>query len=627
MGRAPIGTCFVKKIDMTRLFFIAVTLTVFNVTGLSQTVVVTDDNSVTTGDPSSVLDLVSTAKGFLAPRMTQVQRGAISNPAPGLLVYQTDGTTGYYYYNGAAWLLIANTGEIWAQDGNSLAGIKNFGTVSNHDLPFIANNSEYMRLSTSGKLGIGSNAPEALLHVKDATPAGNTVAGLFEGNKSTGANNNVMLKLANTAGASSATIFEMGHKTSGNRWQMGTDVNGNNSDDFYLLYVAGSLPRLYIKGNTGFTGINTPNPGALLHVKSLLAPTSDIHVGKFEGEANSGSTVSLALYNTSLSNYRTSIGMGNPNGAWAIGNDIYGNTDQNFFIYDSASFATRLFIDNAGRIGLGGNLNPTEVLDVTGNAKFSGNITGGVWNGTVISPSYGGTGVNNGSNTISLSGSLIVNAASTISGNLAVASGKTLTANNSLTLAGPDGGSYTLPASGTLVNTGVTTLSSLSTVGTITTGTWDATTIAANRGGTGQSSYTLGDLLYASGSTTLGKIPGNTTTTTQFLSQTGNGSTSAQPSWETLTTNHISNIIKTSVTITNTSNVTTSNPLELTVTVTGAQPNATVILNPRADLTTRLGIAYCYVSAADTVRIVFICTNGTIQLGSNKEFDVTVINP
>ena len=107
----------------------------------AQTVVVTDDNSVTTGDASSVLDVKSTAKGFLAPRMTQAQRAAISSPATGLLVYQTDGTTGYYYYNGSAWLTIANTGQIWAQDGNSLKGVKNFGRTSNHVLPFMTNNT------------------------------------------------------------------------------------------------------------------------------------------------------------------------------------------------------------------------------------------------------------------------------------------------------------------------------------------------------------------------------------------------------------------------------------------------------------------------------------------------------
>lgn len=48
--------------------------------------------------------------------------------------------------------------------------------------------------------------------------------------------------------------------------------------------------------------------------------------------------------------------------------------------------------------------------------------------------------------------------------------------------------------------------SSITTLGTVTTGTWSATTIAADKGGTGFSSYTIGDLLYADSSSTLAKL-------------------------------------------------------------------------------------------------------------------------
>jgi len=48
--------------------------------------------------------------------------------------------------------------------------------------------------------------------------------------------------------------------------------------------------------------------------------------------------------------------------------------------------------------------------------------------------------------------------------------------------------------------------SSITTLGTITTGTWNGTAIAAAYGGTGQTSYTTGDLLYASGTTTISKL-------------------------------------------------------------------------------------------------------------------------
>ena len=45
--------------------------------------------------------------------------------------------------------------------------------------------------------------------------------------------------------------------------------------------------------------------------------------------------------------------------------------------------------------------------------------------------------------------------------------------------------------------------SSITTLGTVTAGTWNGTTIAVGKGGTGLSSYTAGDMLYATGSTTL----------------------------------------------------------------------------------------------------------------------------
>ena len=62
-----------------------------------------------TPDASAKLDVYSTTKGFLPPRMIAAQRTAISSPAAGLMVYQTDGTSGLYYYNGTAWIYIINS--------------------------------------------------------------------------------------------------------------------------------------------------------------------------------------------------------------------------------------------------------------------------------------------------------------------------------------------------------------------------------------------------------------------------------------------------------------------------------------------------------------------------------------
>ncbi|MCF8293330.1 MAG: fibrobacter succinogenes major paralogous domain-containing protein [Chitinophagaceae bacterium] len=59
--------------------------------------------SVANIEPSAQLEVKSTNKGLLTPRMNEAQKNAINNPAAGLLVYQTDGTSGFYYYDGSAW--------------------------------------------------------------------------------------------------------------------------------------------------------------------------------------------------------------------------------------------------------------------------------------------------------------------------------------------------------------------------------------------------------------------------------------------------------------------------------------------------------------------------------------------
>ena len=55
-------------------------------------------------DVSAQLEVSSTTKGFLPPRMSEANRIAIVTPAAGLIIYQTDATTGFWYYNGTAWL-------------------------------------------------------------------------------------------------------------------------------------------------------------------------------------------------------------------------------------------------------------------------------------------------------------------------------------------------------------------------------------------------------------------------------------------------------------------------------------------------------------------------------------------
>lgn len=56
-----------------------------------------------TPDPSAKFDIVSTSQGFLMPRMSSSQREAIVSPASGLMVYDTDTQT-HWFFDGNAWL-------------------------------------------------------------------------------------------------------------------------------------------------------------------------------------------------------------------------------------------------------------------------------------------------------------------------------------------------------------------------------------------------------------------------------------------------------------------------------------------------------------------------------------------
>jgi len=79
-------------------------------------------------DISAMLDLKSTSKGFLVPRMTSEQRSGINSAATGLLVYQTDAPAGFYYYDGTRWMFLGIGeglgGQMIDADGNAYSTVK-----------------------------------------------------------------------------------------------------------------------------------------------------------------------------------------------------------------------------------------------------------------------------------------------------------------------------------------------------------------------------------------------------------------------------------------------------------------------------------------------------------------------
>lgn len=112
-----------------------------------------------TPDNSAQLDITSSTKGLLIPRMTAGQRLAITLPANGLIVYQTDGAPGIYYNSGSGlapnWQYLSGTNN-WLVGGNSLLSTGNLGTISNNHVDLVTNNTIRGRLSNLGEFFIGA---------------------------------------------------------------------------------------------------------------------------------------------------------------------------------------------------------------------------------------------------------------------------------------------------------------------------------------------------------------------------------------------------------------------------------------------------------------------------------------
>ncbi len=136
----------------------------------AQSVAINTDGSVASS--SAMLDVKSISKGLLVPRMSSNQRSRITAPAPGLLVYDTD-TKSFWYYNGASWSGFAAGPPSWLLAGNSGNTSNNFiGTLDKQPLRFRVNNNLAGAIDTSNNifLGIGSG-------LVNTSGNGNTAAG------------------------------------------------------------------------------------------------------------------------------------------------------------------------------------------------------------------------------------------------------------------------------------------------------------------------------------------------------------------------------------------------------------------------------------------------------------------
>jgi hypothetical protein len=171
-------------------------------------------------------------------------------------------------------------------------------------------------------------------------------------------------------------------------------------------------------------------------------------------------------------------------------------------------------------------------------------------------------------------------------------------------------------AIGSQYNSLVVSAGALPSWGTIALGSANAVsgTLGPTNGGTGQSTYTLGDTLYSSATNTLAKLAGNITTTKKYLQQVGDGANSAAPSWVQVAAADISGLGTMSTQ--NANAVTITGGTLNNVTIGGSTPNTGAFTNVNATTVTATTGSFTNVSGngvALTAINASNITSGTID--------------
>ena len=216
-------------------------------------------------DGSAKLDISSNSKGLLVPRMTSAERTNISVPATGLIVYQTDGTAGFYYNAGTTvspnWVILLNgtsplaasniTGTVPIAVGGT--GTTNGSITGTSALTFTAGGTnQNVSLTPSGtgntvlagNVGIGTSSPTVKLEIKAGTST-----------------NTSGLKFSNLNSSSPVS----------NGATLGVDVGGNvvtvNGASFSPSFgsaAPGSTITVSSGGNAKLASIDFPSTGTYL---------------------------------------------------------------------------------------------------------------------------------------------------------------------------------------------------------------------------------------------------------------------------------------------------------------------------------------------------------------------------
>lgn len=408
-----------------------------------------------TTNPSGALDITSSVEGLLIPRvaLSATNVATVLTPMVSELVYNTFTSAlgpnqvapGYYYWNGTIWVPIS-TGSLsaWSQIGNAgTNATTNFiGTTDAVDFVTRTNNTEKVRVTSSGNMGIGVSNPVAKLDVAAGTTLVNSVV-----NGTGNINDFLQYNIQNTstgvrAQSGYSATADNGTATTGFAWiginnstfnfPTAYNVGGANDvsyvgsgQDMYIANANNTRSIIFSTGRAttpffnermrirsdGSVGINSPGAATekikVVHSgagnDAINAVNNDDNIGKgnavWATNGNATGTSIIASSGATPPNILPNIGAG-ISGSHIDGYGVYANTgngDPNTaahnghaaggFLLDNDNNVTTLGSSAFAKLAGKDNVSPNGILSVQ-NVLYGGYFQAGV-----SSPSYSYTGI------------------------------------------------------------------------------------------------------------------------------------------------------------------------------------------------------------------------------------------
>ena len=290
------------------LFFFLISIQIYAQTGIG----------TTTPEASAKLDISSTNKGFLPPRVTLTSitdNTTIPNPATGLLVYNTGNNVGlvagYYYWNGSSWATIATaTGSgvsasyvRGSRTAAQTAGLSTNGLVAFTQVDQSAGQDISLNTST-GQITLAAGrtyrlqaqVPSFQTSASDARPQFgwyNETAGAYVGSSSAAYSGASTAGYGATGGLSDAVITTTAQTVVSYRiiQTFNTNQLGGNGD----FQTTGSYPWFNIEVISGNQPIQPDK------IAKFVDPGVPVNLGDIQVQLSTGGSRSLQIKTTGAS--------------------------------------------------------------------------------------------------------------------------------------------------------------------------------------------------------------------------------------------------------------------------------------------------------------------------------------